>query len=171
MKTIEIIKLSIEANKTYVKKYQANVKREKIAIAGYNKELSEAKPTQTSLIELMEITIAVCEKRLNTYKDCVKRKRAELKLNKERLAEIENQNTKIKNERVIQIHGHGFTEFFRNDDDFNHVNKFSQFGFEKLGLKNFKDLTDFCDKQETDTLGTIHGGTFPELYLTNGGAK
>ncbi len=76
-----------------------------------------------------------------------------------------------KNERVIQIHGHGFTEFFRNDDDFNHVNKFSQFGFEKLGLKNFKDLTDFCDKQETDTLGTIHGGTFPELYLTNGGAK
>ncbi len=81
-----------------------------------------------------------------------------------------------KNRRNIVIFGRDFIEFFSNDKDFNSNTSASQLGFKQLGLKSFKDLKDFCDKQGTDSLGsmqreTIHCDTFPEIYLANGGAK
>ncbi len=84
---METIKQNIAANEKYIKQYQAEVKDSKIALAGYNKKLSEA--TEASLIELLEISITCCKKHIAEYKDCTKYARAELKLNKKRLAEIE----------------------------------------------------------------------------------
>lgn len=69
--------------------------------------------------------------------------------------------------RIIRVNGNGYTEFFKNDNDIHNKNAFSVWGFKRLDIKCFKDLTNFCDIEGTDVLGGIFTPTFEQIYLSN----